>query len=74
MSADLDLTDAEFRRVADAFAHLRLGEERPPFFRDFLVRRLRGGSPALADRLASAGDDHIERLFERLRLHQISPE
>ena len=61
MSADLEITDAEFARVTDAFTHLRLGEDRPPIFRDFLVQRLRGGSPALADRVASASDEQVER-------------
>jgi hypothetical protein len=74
MSAELDLTDAEFRRVADAFAHVRLGDAGPPFLRDFLVLRLRERDPGLADRVAGATDEQVERLLDRVRLHQISPE
>jgi hypothetical protein len=74
MVAELDLTPEQFRAVADACAHVRLGEEAPPSFLPFLVERLRPGSPALADRLARASPEEVQRLFDRLRLHQISPE
>ena len=82
MSAELELTDAQFRRVANAFVHLRLGDEGPPFMREallhrmreFLVARLRAGSPALADRISGATDEQVEHLLDRVRLHQASPE
>jgi hypothetical protein len=74
MSAEFDLTDADFARVVAAFDHLRLGTESPPFLRDFLVLRLREHDPGLADRVASATDEQVERLLDRVRLHQISPE
>jgi hypothetical protein len=68
----LAFTDAEFQQVVAAYRHLKLEPDRPPFFRDFLVRRLRDGSPALADRVALATDDQIERLFTRVRTRQLT--
>jgi hypothetical protein len=74
MVAELELTPEQFREVAAACAHVRLGDEAPPHFLAFLVGRLGPHDPALADRLASASPDEAQRLFDRLRLHQISPE
>jgi hypothetical protein len=74
MGTDLDLTDEEFCHVASAFSHLHVGPEIPPFLRDFLVLRLREHDPGLADRVVSATDEQVERLLDRVRLHQVSPE
>jgi hypothetical protein len=71
MAANLDLRDDVFRHVAAAFRHLRLGPAMPPFFRDFLVRRLRPRAPALADRVAVAREEDLERLCTRLRIVQL---
>ena len=71
MGLDLDLTDEEFRHVVSAFSHFHVGPERPPFFREFLVLRLRGTDADLADRILAASDEQVERLFVRLRAHQL---
>jgi hypothetical protein len=71
MGTDLDLTDEEFCHVVTAYSHFHIGPEMPPFFRDFLALRLRGGAPDLADRIAAMPDEQVERLFVRLRAHQL---
>jgi hypothetical protein len=67
MAKRLELSEGEFTRVAAAFAPFRLGDEVPPYFRAYLVRKLSPSEPVLARRIDAASAGSLERLFTQIR-------
>jgi hypothetical protein len=72
MTNELELTDTEFSRVTAAFAPFRLGDDRPPYFRAYLVRKLSPSEPILARRIHAASAGSLERLFTQIRDGQLA--
>jgi hypothetical protein len=67
---DLLLSEDELSLVLWAFSGIQVTACTPDYFRGFLEARLRGRSPALADRVASATAAQIEWLCRRVREEQ----
>ena len=65
-----DLTYEELRQVAGACAWVMIAPKTPPYFQQFLARRLESAAPALARRIAGYDAVQMEVLCEWLRRRQ----